>query len=362
MGVGKLVFAPILSGTSGSAINKGIWRGEKMEILVLGGTTFFGRRLVEKLLAAGHHVSIFTRGRHVSDFPGLSEHIAGDRKDYESFGRIFRHRHYDWVFDNIAFNAADVECLLKVFAGNIGHYLVCSSEAVYADRNSRLSLLREEEADLALVAGDPYGDGKRALERVLFEYPAAEQTFPFTILRPTVVEGPHDPTWRTWFWLQRLLDGGELLIPVTTPSMIGRFVFCDDVADAYLLAAGNRTAFNKVYNIAGENIFTLEDYLGLMAGMTGQNPVYAHATYDRIRREPGLAHFAAEYAGGRYLPDITKARLELGFKPRRIQEWLPVTLDWLIKTETKKDSNGYDGRSFEIVAARKILNLNGRHP
>jgi 2'-hydroxyisoflavone reductase len=329
-----------------------------MNVLVLGGTTFFGRRLVQKLLAGGHQVAILTRGRHPTDLSGLAEHFTGDRKDYEGFFNLFRKRQFDFVFDNIAFDEADVACALRTFAGNIGHYLVCSSEAVYADRNSRLSLLREEEADLAVVVGEAYSDGKRALERMLFAQKAGEQTFPFTILRPTVVEGPRDPTWRTWYWLQRVLDGGELLLPLTSPEMIGRFVYADDVADAYILAAGKSVAFNKAYNIAGDNVFTLEDYIRVIATILGREAVWAYAAYGSIRQEPGLHDFTAEYAGARYMPDNARARNDLAFRPRRIQEWMVETIAWLVQDDQKKDSAGYDQRRFEIAAAKKILGIN----
>jgi hypothetical protein len=50
-----------------------------VDILIIGGTQFVGRHLVEAALAAGHRVSLFNRGR---TNPGLypeAEHLIGDR-------------------------------------------------------------------------------------------------------------------------------------------------------------------------------------------------------------------------------------------------------------------------------------------
>ncbi|MFD1731741.1 NAD-dependent epimerase/dehydratase family protein [Deinococcus malanensis] len=50
-----------------------------MNILVLGGTQFVGRHIVEAFLVAGHTVSILTRGKSADDLPAQVERLQGDR-------------------------------------------------------------------------------------------------------------------------------------------------------------------------------------------------------------------------------------------------------------------------------------------
>ena len=51
-----------------------------MRLLVLGGTRFVGRHLVELALAGGHEVSLFTRGKTNADLVPQVEHLHGDRE------------------------------------------------------------------------------------------------------------------------------------------------------------------------------------------------------------------------------------------------------------------------------------------
>jgi nucleoside-diphosphate-sugar epimerase len=171
-----------------------------MHVLVIGGTTFFGRRIVEKLLQRGDQVTVFSRGNRKPPFLTAVEHMEGDRRDYEAFTAMFAERQYDAVIDNIAFNGADVECAMSTFRGNTTHYLVCSSVSVYKDV-PRYRVLYEEEVDLSKRVGEPYGDGKREMEEHIWAH--ADDELPVTVLRPTAVEGPHDPARRPWFYVQR---------------------------------------------------------------------------------------------------------------------------------------------------------------
>ena len=52
-----------------------------MNVLILGGTQFIGRHIVETLLAAGHNVSILNRGRSRDEFLPRVERLRGDCDD-----------------------------------------------------------------------------------------------------------------------------------------------------------------------------------------------------------------------------------------------------------------------------------------
>ena len=50
-----------------------------MRVLILGGTQFVGRHIVEALLPTGHSVSILTRGKSSDELPAQVERLRGDR-------------------------------------------------------------------------------------------------------------------------------------------------------------------------------------------------------------------------------------------------------------------------------------------
>ena len=67
-----------------------------MKVLVLGGTVFVGRAVVEAALARGHEVALFTRGRHGTELFPKAEKLRGDR---DGDLAALRGRRFDAVVD-----------------------------------------------------------------------------------------------------------------------------------------------------------------------------------------------------------------------------------------------------------------------
>ena len=65
--------------TSGTADTGRTIGSRGVRLLVLGGTVFVGRHVVEAALEAGHEVSIFTRGQHGAELFPEVERLRGDR-------------------------------------------------------------------------------------------------------------------------------------------------------------------------------------------------------------------------------------------------------------------------------------------
>lgn len=76
-----------------------------MNILVLGGTRFFGRHLVQALLSDGHNVTIATRGHTKDSFGGQIKRLIVERTSAESLRLSLRHVHYDVIYDNLVFQS-----------------------------------------------------------------------------------------------------------------------------------------------------------------------------------------------------------------------------------------------------------------
>ena len=102
-----------------------------MKILMIGGTSFFGKEIVELALEAGHEVTIFSRGNARPDFWDRVAHINGDRNDSADFATKLAGKQFDVVIDNIAFNGEHVATTLAALRGNIGRYILTSTTAVY---------------------------------------------------------------------------------------------------------------------------------------------------------------------------------------------------------------------------------------
>lgn len=153
-----------------------------MRVLFLGAGRFMGRRAAEMMVAAGHDVTVLNRS---SPLPG-ARHVAADRQDPAALARAFAGAGYDCVIDFIAYRRPDVAALAPLLEGKAGQYVLVSSFAVYGPPDAQpLRPIAEEEADLD----------------------------PWTVLRLANVDGPGDPSNRRGFFVDRVADGGGLLVP-----------------------------------------------------------------------------------------------------------------------------------------------------
>jgi 2'-hydroxyisoflavone reductase len=91
-----------------------------MKALVLGGSVFVGRHMVQTLVAAGHDVSVLNRGKTPAQFPPGVKQIVADRTNADSMRSALGDTKWDAVFDVSGFvmsaGGTDVEALLDLFA------------------------------------------------------------------------------------------------------------------------------------------------------------------------------------------------------------------------------------------------------
>lgn len=224
-----------------------------MKLLILGGTMFLGRHLVDAGLAAGHEVSIFTRGLHGGeDVPEGVERLTGDRD-----GRLdaLVGRSWDAVVDTSGFVPRVVRASAELLAGSVGHYTFVSSGSVYRDA-------RADRRDENYPVGTMTDEQLRALEEVKppVESPAsaydefygplkalseraAEEAMPGRVLnvRAGLIVGPYDYSDRFTYWPRRVAEGGEVLAPAP-PERPVQFVDARDLASWIVRSAEAGTA------------------------------------------------------------------------------------------------------------------------
>ena len=351
------------------------------KVLVIGGTQYFGKIIVRKLLERGDEVWLFTRGRKRPEFWSEVHPILGDRQDDEDFARKLRGKSFDGVIDNIAYRKEDVECAVRTFRGNVGKYLFTSTISVYGgsghalQRRTRQTAhlpawqfeyvdlerccpIREEDLDLSTVdytySPDlhPYAQGKRHGERVLWE----TRDFPYVTLRLPPVLGPEDPSLRLWYYLQRLLDGQEIILPEGGFNLF-RNMYSADVAQAFLDALDSDRTTPGPYNIAQGEIMTLRRFIGTLAQAAGREPLLVPIPLEILE-----AHSSLPYANWlfdpfsqppSYVMAIDKARRDFGMTWTPQEEWMRATVEWYTSPAfERRDSPFYELRSQEVALAR----------
>ncbi|MFH1176268.1 MAG: NAD-dependent epimerase/dehydratase family protein, partial [Acidobacteriota bacterium] len=190
-----------------------------MRVLVIGGSRFIGLATVNRLLADGHKVTLLNRGQTADSFGTRVSRIIGDRSDPETLQRAVARRDFDAVLDVIAFREEDTQAAVDRLRGRIGHYIHISTASVYLIRDRLFCPFREEDfagrlAPRTETASSSwlYAYHKRRCELVLQRAWESHQ-LPFTALRLPMVVGPEDYTERARAYLERLADGGPIILP-----------------------------------------------------------------------------------------------------------------------------------------------------
>jgi nucleoside-diphosphate-sugar epimerase len=157
--------------------------------------------------------------------------------------------------------------------------------------------------------------GKRAAEAALSAR-ASSRSLPTLSLRLPVIQGEADghASRRLWAWLERMRDGGPVLLPDGGVQRV-RFLYAADAARALVALAGiERWPDEPALNLAQPDEPTLREFLEQVAADAGLASRFVPVSTAELERA-GLAETCAPY-WGRWCsrPDPSRALL-LGFAP-----------------------------------------------
>ena len=334
-----------------------------MRILLLGGSGLLSGAALRAFARAGNDVSVLTRGERALA-PGV-RHLRADRRDPASLRSALEGARFDFTADFLAFGGGDVERLLSVPGFAPGRLVALSSGQVYLVTASPEPPFREEDADRPLMPEPArgtrdhdewkYGMGKRAMEAALARASAATGLATLA-LRIPVVQGEEDRTGsrRLWAWIERMLDGGPVLLPEGGRQLV-RFVYAGDVAAALLaLATSASWPAERALNFAQPDELPLREFLERVASLAGAGPEFVAADRAALERS-GLADTCAPY-WGRWCsrPDPARAMAALGVRPHAVDDYLPGVVRAHTELPRPASHPGYARRAEEIALARSL--------
>src|SRR6478752_313 len=162
-----------------------------MDILILGGTRFVGRHIVDALIEGGHRVSVLTRGTSPDELPASVERLKGDRNEGVDGLSALHGRTWDACVDVSGYTPKQVRPSAESLHDRIGRYLFISTVSVYVDSSDAPvlethPLLPEAAEDVTDITGETYGPLKVTCERIVRSVYSDRGT----ILRPQIVAGP----------------------------------------------------------------------------------------------------------------------------------------------------------------------------
>jgi 2'-hydroxyisoflavone reductase len=250
-----------------------------LKILILGGTGLTGPHQVRYALTRGHNVTVFNRGRRNDRLPKGVTELQGDRNLRQV--DALRGKEWDVVIDNpttLPFWVRDVGEVLK---DHTRQYVFISTISVY--ETAGRTKIDEDSPLLEYTEGDPllvtqqqasqrfefmYGRMKTASEREARKW-FGDRT---TIIRPTLIVGPGDGSFRFTYWPYRIMKGGEILAPGDGTDRV-QLIDARDLAEWTIRMVEEGTT--GTFNAAGPRspLTMAEQLYGIRAAFDGNRDV-----------------------------------------------------------------------------------------
>lgn len=339
------------------------------DVLILGGSGLLGEPAVRAFLAAGARVAVLARGQRA--LPQGVEVLRADRRDRAALARCLGGRRFDLTLDLLAYDADDIAALLAVPGFEPGRMIAISTGQVYLVTADPRPPFREEDAQRPLIpepepgtrdhANWVYGMGKRRMEASLQER-CRSRGLPSLALRIPIVIGAGDPTGRLWAYVERLLDGGPLLVPGRLDQPL-RFVWAEDVARLLVTLASHDgdpgTALHEgdavtALNWAQPDLLTFEGFVALLATELGVAPPELLLCTPPDLDAAGLDAAVSPYSS-RWCSVLDPSRTEtlLGVKATPFATALPQVLAGMRALGPIPDE-GYARRAAELTLATRL--------
>src|SRR2546425_3858308 len=290
-----------------------------MSVLVIGGSRFVGLHTVSILLKDGYQVTTLNPG--TTEQPPDVRHLKCDRKDLLRLKSISEKEDFDAVLDITAQEPEDTEAMISIFDGRIERFVHCSTGAVYEEKWE--FPVFEEDSIMSWTGSRTYPENKSQCERLLLKA-FEERGFPVTILRPTVVYGPHNYLYREAYVFDRAEAGRPIPVPGDGTS-VTHVVHVDDVAKAFAEALWSHASIGQAYNIAGPRAVSLDLWTEAAAKPSTKNVKIIHYDESLVSRDLKKGF---PLPTSPWIMSIQKAQRDLGFNPRGLYDGMKETYEW----------------------------------
>lgn len=284
-----------------------------MNILVIGGTRYFGIHMVNKLLEEGHNVTIATRGTTADNFGSKVKRIYLERTNENSIKDGLKDLHFDVVIDKIAYCSNDIRYVMDNV--NCDKYIYMSSTSVYNPK--KIDTVEEDFNGYSdtFVWCDrmafPYEEIKRQAEYALWQKYADRNwiavRYPFAI-------GKDDYTNRLKFYVDHVMQS----IPMYIDNIDYQMSYIrSDEAGCFISFLVDKNVDGAI-NGCSDGTISLGEIIEYVENKTGKKAI--------IDNSGDTAPYNGE---PEYSINTQKAK-KLGFEFSKLSDWIYDLLDYYI--------------------------------
>ena len=272
-----------------------------MKILVMGGTRFVGKSLVQKLILQNYDIDIFTRGNKPN--PKGANLIKGDRNNLQDILKL-KNNKYDIVFDISGRELSQTKILIENINENFDRYVYVSSAGVYQDSQ-----------ELPINEKDPIDKDSRHIGKYESEKWLIDNKIPFTSFRPTYIYGPGNYNKiENWFF-ERIVSLKKVPIPFDG-SLITQLGHVSDLTDAMIKCLSQIKTKNNIYNCSGEKGITIKGLVMICADVCNIDRNNIELLSFDYRKLDTKSRKSFPIRLSHYLTSISKLKEDLDWEPK----------------------------------------------
>ncbi len=329
----------------------------KKSILVIGGTRFVGRAIVEELLKTGFKVVVYHRGQHQLPFDheNLFEEF-GNCKNPLAYAGIFKKYGINAVIHNIAYHPEDVAGLRSVLNEYKVPIIVISTGQTYLVTVNKRQPYDEAAYNYPLLPAPQndddykqwlYGVYKRDVERLLDDW-YEQYNIPSVTLRCPVIQGEYDYSYRLFSYIARVKDGRPLILPYEVDVTISH-LFVKDLVKAITLILTKDISGRNAYNLSGEERIPLSQFIGNIGEILERDPeLFEVSTQKIVNEHPYLKTISPYSSKWVSVLDASSFKTNFNWKPTPINKWFPAVVKYQADNFLTKSLFNYTHRGKEL--------------
>ena len=256
------------------------------DILIIGGSYFAGRVLLEKLIQEkDYNIYIYNRGNVRLNWKEVTE-LVGDRDNEERMKQVIPDKEWDAVIDFCAYAPQHIEKVVRSVPGKLNHYIFISTTSVYQDIHDLP--IKENAPKLTAIQPElgPYADygfNKWQSECKLQEE-CEKRGIHFTSLRPAIIYGRYNYAPRESYFFDLLRDNKPVIIPENELPLFS-FVWVVDVARLIIKCIGNDKVFDQAFNISSDDLISYRRLTEVLGEISGKKPDIQSMSIDEINEK-----------------------------------------------------------------------------
>lgn len=255
------------------------------KVLVMGGSYFIGKEIVDVLLGNNYSVYILNRGTRENDDDRIIN-LKCDRNNTELMKEILNSHSFDIVIDVSGLNKLQVEILYNSLnKDNLKKFVLISSSAVYDVENLNIPYKEEDPLDENKYWTN-YGKNKIEAENFLIEK-FKDSKLNLVILRPPYVYGENNYAQRESFMFDHILNNKPILIPRDGSTYL-QFIYTRDLANIIVKLVNTNLETISIFNVGNMKPITIKEWVKCCSKVVGKQVEileYDYLKYNRMERD-----------------------------------------------------------------------------